>query len=377
MSEPGACDDCLRRAWLVGSLSASIERALGARASSRSRELLALGDEELSAAVAIGNPELFLQRSRGRDPARLREAVRGAHAWSCCRHDPVYPVAVGDLSDASAVLFGRGDPALLSRLGRRAAVTVVGARRPSGYGRELATRLGEELASAGLAVVSGMALGIDSCAHRGALDAGGFTVAVLGSGPDVPHPLRMRGLYEEIVADGLILSELPPGATPRRWTFPARNRIMAALGAMTIVVEARARSGSLITSTIAQDLGREVGAVPGHVGSSPAAGTNNLLRDGAQVIRDGQDVLDSLLGPGAGGRRSGDGPRGPSLEPRLAGVLDLVEGGAVTQDAIARSSELGAGAVAAALTRLELLGLLSCDAAGRYRRTTLAADPAP
>jgi DNA processing protein len=370
MSDPHACDPCIRRAWLVASLSARIERAVGNRAGARARELLALGDPELSAAVATGRGKLYLHRSRERDPARLRAAVRGAHAWACCRHHRAYPGALRDLSDAPAVIFGRGEAALLGRLEGSATVTVVGARRPSAYGREVATVLGREAASAGLAVVSGMALGIDSCAHRGALAGNGLTVAVLGSGPDVPHPARMAALYEEIVERGLILTELPPGATPRRWTFPARNRIMAALGAMTIVVEARARSGSLITSTMASDLGREVGAVPGRVGSSPAAGTNGLLRDGAQVIRDGQDVLDSLLGPGAR-RLAVEARTGPELDPDLAAVLELVERGAATQDEIARSAELGAGAVAAKLTRLELLGLLSCDSAGRYRRTTL------
>lgn len=371
-----ACDECLRRSWLIGSLSPRIERAVGRRLSRPSRELLALSDAELSAAVAGGDRDAYLLRSRQRDPARLRVAVRGAHAWACCRHDPAYPAALRDLRDAPAVLFGRGDPELLKRLSESAAVTVVGARRPSGYGREMATVLGREVAAAGLAVVSGMALGIDSCAHRGALEADGQTVAILGSGPDVPHPLRMRALYEEIVDRGLVLAELPPGATPRRWTFPARNRIMAALSAMTVVVEAREQSGSLITSGIASDLGRDVGAVPGRVGSSPAAGTNNLLRDGAQVIRGGQDVLDSLLGAGAVERRDLIERAGPSLDPELAAVLDLVEGGAETQDAVVRSSGLQAGAVAAALTRLELVGLLSCDAAGRYRRTTLLPEAA-
>ncbi len=375
MSEPAACGACLRRAWLVGSLSGAIEGALGTRSTTRARALLSLADEELSAAVAAGEAERFLERSRERDPSRLREAVRGAHCWACCRHDPAYPAALRDLSDAPAALFGRGSPGLLERLDRKGAVTVVGSRRPSGYGREVAIRLGEELASAGMAVVSGMALGIDSCAHRGALDAGGLTVAVLGSGSDLASPERMRGLYEEIVGAGLVVSELPPGTTARRWTFPARNRIMAALGAITVVVEARARSGSLITATIADQLGRDVGAVPGLVGSSSAAGTNDLIREGAQLVRGGQDVLDSLLGPGVTrvpGAGSAQG--GAGLDPELARVLDLVEGGAVTLDAIAREGGLAAGTAAAALTRLELSGLLSCDAAGRYRRTTLAVE---
>jgi DNA processing protein len=255
------------------------------------------------------------------------------------------------------------------------AVTIVGSRRPSSYGRELATKLGREVGSAGLAVVSGMAMGIDSSAHRGALDAGGLTVAVLGTGVDVPYPARGARLYEEIVEKGLVLGELPPGTTARRWTFPARNRIMAALGRMTIVVEARERSGSLITAEMAQELNREVGAVPGRVGSSPAAGTNGLLRDGASVIRGADDVLDSMIGIGAG--KTVREARGPELEPDLAAVLDLVERGSSSADAIARASSLEPGPLAAALVRLELSGYLRSDSGGRYERTSLAPPASP
>ncbi len=367
MSEPRACPDCLRRAWLVGALSPAIEQALEGRSASRARELLALGDDELGAAVAGSDSEAILDRARGRELAPLREAVRGAHLWACCRHDAGYPRVLADLGDPPAVLFGRGDPALLERLREReSSATVVGSRRASAYGRDIAIRLGAELAAAGLTVVSGMALGIDSCAHRGALDAGGITVAVLGSGADLASPSRMQPLYEEICAEGLVLSELPPGTAARRWTFPARNRIMAALGSITIVVEARQGSGSLITAELAQQFNRDVGAVPGLVGSSPAAGTNELIRDGAHLIRDGRDALDALLGPGARdeGRVAG---AIAGLDPGVAAVLDAVEAGAATQDEIARESGLAPDAVAVALTRLELRELVASDAAGRYR----------
>jgi DNA processing protein len=375
---PTACDDCLRRAWLVASLSPEIEAAVADQPGHRARELLALGDADLAAALARRRAKRILLRSIDRNAPRLRAAVRGAHAWACCRHDEAYPAALEELTDPPAVIFGRGDPELLAPLAAEGAVTIVGARRPSAYGRELATLLGREVASGGIAVVSGMALGIDSCAHRGALEAGGMTAAVLGSGPDVPNPARMQSLYDEIVDQGLVLAELPPGASARRWTFPARNRIMAALGAMTVVVEARQRSGSLITSEMAQDLGREVGAVPGRVGHSPAAGTNNLLRDGAQVIRSGQDVLDSLLGIGVIERRRSLASRnGPRLDPELASVLELIEGGASSSDAVARGTELEAGEAAAALARLELLGYVRCDSAGRYQRSTLERDSQP
>ena len=304
----------------------------------------------------------------------IRRALVGAEAWACCRHDSRYPAGLTDDPSCPPVLFGRGDPDRLRLLASsRRVVCVVGARRPSAYGRQLAESLGHELGAAGLVVVSGMALGIDSCAHSGALAAGGATVAVLGSGPDVPYPARMRRLYEEIVDSGLILTELPPGTRARKWTFPARNRIMAALAAMTVVVEARRRSGSLITATMASDLGREVGAVPGRVDNATAAGTNSLLRDGAQVVRRAQDVLDSLFGAGAlEDRIELAAVPGPPLAPELVAVLALVEQGASGGDATAASG-LSAAAAAAALSHLELLGYVRSDSAGRFQRTTLAA----
>jgi len=364
-----ACDGCLRRSWLVGSLSASIEQAISGLPAARSRELLGLTDEHLAEAVGGDDSAAFLHRARTRDAGRLRTAIQGARVWAACRHDPLYPASLRDLSDAPAILFGRGDPKHLERLGEPA-VTVVGTRRPSSYGREIAFSLGWELGAAGVPVISGMANGVDSRAHEGALQARGFTVAVLGSGPDVPSPAGRARLHERIADDGLVLSELPPGTNPRRWTFPARNRIMAALGRMTVVVEGRARSGSLITSSMAEDLGRDVGAVPGRVGNPVAEGTNQLLADGAHVIRGGRDVLDALLGPG---QRSCGAPVGESLEPELASALEAVDRGAATGDEVARASGLAAGAALSALVRLELAGLVICDGAGRYERSVAAA----
>lgn len=347
---------------MVAGLSARIERAMQGSPGRRAGELLALEDEDLARALPPGEDD----RTRPPPtPAAMREELTRSELWACCRHDGSYPSQLRDLGgQAPACLFGRGTAANLARLEGRGAVTVVGSRRPSAYGRDTAVLLGRELAAAGFAVVSGMALGIDSCAHEGALAAGGLTVAVLGGGAEVPSPPRMQRLYREIVAAGIVISELPPGARPRRWTFPARNRIMAALGAMSVVVEARLRSGSLITADLAEQLGREVGAVPGRARTSSAAGTNQLLRDGAQLIRSGQDALDSLLGPGV--RSVGPKPAG-ELEPELAAVLELVEAGAGTLDAVAREGGIAASDAGAALARLELIGRIGCDLAGRYR----------
>jgi DNA processing protein len=370
---PSACTDCLRRAWLVRDLAGHIETAIAKAPGSRARDLLALENEDFAKALARGSAPAVLATARGRDPAEMRERIEGAGSWTCCPHHPAYPAQLRPLADQPATLFGLGDPELLERLDEPTA-TVVGARRASAYGRGFATDLGRGLGAAGLPVISGMALGIDSCAHRGALDAGGLTVAVLGSGVDVPHPTRMRKLHGEIAETGLVLSELPPGTRPWRWTFPARNRIMAALGTMTVVVEARGRSGSLITSEMASDLGREVGAVPGQVGGALAAGTNNLLRDGAHVIRGAADVLDTLIDVGSVDvRRAAQPPRGPALDLALATTLEIVERGASTPDAVALASEQPGRRAAAALARLELMGYVAADGSGRYTRTTLAA----
>jgi DNA processing protein len=145
-------------------------------------------------------------------------------------------------------------------------------------------------------VVSGLAFGIDGCAHRGALEAG-LTVAVLGCGPDIAYPASHRSLWRQIAEQGLVLSELPPGTGAWRWTFPARNRIVAGLCGMTVVVEAARRSGSLVTADLAADHGRDVGAVPGPVNSRVSAGPNDLLAAGACLVREARDVLDVVAGP--------------------------------------------------------------------------------
>jgi DNA processing protein len=193
-------------------------------------------------------------------------------------------------------------------------------------------------------------------------------VAVLGGGADIPYPRRQTALYRRILTGGgLVISELPPGTPSFRWMFPARNRVMAALGGMTVVVEAAERSGSLITAGMALDLGRAVGAVPGPVNAWMSTGTNQLLVDGAVPIRDAQDVLDRLLGVGRRNVRE----LGPDFDPDLGVVLEQVESGHATCDAIAIASGASAEGVAAALTRLELLGYVTSDHAGRYARTPL------
>jgi DNA processing protein len=216
-------------------------------------------------------------------------------------------------------------------------------------------------------VVSGMAFGIDACAHRGALDAG-RTVAVLGCGADVAYPAAHRSLWRRVQEHGLVLSELPPGTGAWRWTFPARNRVMAALAGMTVVVESAERSGSLITADLAADLGRDLGAVPGPVNSRVSAGPNNLLAGGACLVRDAQDVLDAMLGPGVGRPLA---PHGPSIGRHAAEALAAVELGADTCDAVAAALDTSGADAAAALADLEAGGYLTCSLVGVYSRTLL------
>jgi DNA processing protein len=367
----GACDGCLGRALLLGRLAPYIERVVTSQPGSRARELLALADSALVRAVAGPRAQQLLTAAAADDPASLRRKLAAADCWALCRHGPGYPEPLRDLGkEAPAALLGRGDPGLLTRLDDEPAVTVVGSRRASAYGAGVANELGRTLAPAGIATISGLALGIDSAAHRGALAGRGRTIAVLGSGPDRAYPPSNQPLYARIVErEGAVVSELPPGTGAFRWTFPARNRIMAALAGMTVVVEAAERSGSLITATMAQDMGREIGAVPGPVNSWLSAGTNALLKDGAHVIRDAQDVLDLMLGPGARAVR----PTGPALDERLARALAQVEGGRRTADAVALGIGGEAGEAGAALARLELLGYVESDVTGAYGRTQLAA----
>jgi DNA processing protein len=241
-------------------------------------------------------------------------------------------------------------------------VAIVGSRQASDYGKEVAYALGRDLAATGVPVVSGLAFGVDAAAHKGALAGAGPAVAVMPSGADVPYPRSHRALHRRLCEQGLVVSEFPPGTSPLRWCFPARNRIMAALAQITVVVEGTTTSGSLITAQFAQDLGRDVGAVPGQVTSRVAAGPNALLADGACLVRSAADVLDAVYGIGERRvLRCED-----RLEPRLAGLLDAVERG-LDVDAIVRAGA-DIGDVLAGLTELELLGLVRRGAGGAYIR---------
>jgi DNA processing protein len=301
-----------------------------------------------------------LRRSyeRAPDGACTAPVVRDVDA--ACVHSGSYPAPLRDLFQPPPVLYATRIE-LVARLDEPVAV-VIGSRRPSEYGRTVAYRIARELGAAGVPVVSGLALGIDAVAHRGCLDGGGTTIAVLASGADVPYPRTNRRLYERIRRQGCIVSEMPPGTRPYRWLFPARNRIMAALGAVTVVIEAAQRSGTLITADCAADLGRDVAAVPGLVTTEAAVGTNSLIRSGAALVTDAQDVLDLLYGVGA---REIPPQAGPELTPDERRVLEAVSRG-VGLDELGRELELSAATLRAKLARLELQGVVRRAPSGMY-----------
>jgi DNA processing protein len=273
------------------------------------------------------------------------------------RTDPGFPGSLAAIFDPPPGLFlrGSGDAALLEL----PSVAVVGARSCSPYGAQVARMLGRDLAAAGLVVVSGMARGVDGEAHRGALEAGGHTVAVLGCGVDRDYPAAHTQLARSIAEEGLVVSEYAPGVEPAPWRFPARNRIIAGLAAATVVVEARERSGALITADLALEEGREVFAVPGEITSALSTGSNRLLALGATPLTEVADVLRSF------GLEQVEAPT-PELSEPAAQVLDRLRDAALGADELARAAELDAAALAAALSELELAGLVA-EAAGVYR----------
>jgi DNA processing protein len=274
------------------------------------------------------------------------------------RGDSAYPPLLDQLYDPPPQLYLRGDAS--SELLACPAVAVVGARSCSAYGVEVARTLGRELAAAGVVVVSGLARGIDGEAHRGALDAQGPTVAVLGCGIDRDYPRSHADLARRIAEAGLIVSEYPPGVEPAPWRFPARNRVIAGLSLATVVVEARERSGALITADFALELGREVFAVPGEITAARSVGTNNLLRQGAAPLLGVDDVLEAL-----GIERAPPPPPTP-VSPAAEAVLRVLADEPSGADEVARASGRASAEVAAVLVELELAGLVS-EADGLYR----------
>lgn len=272
--------------------------------------------------------------------------------------DAQYPEQLHQLTDPPPVLWSRGDwSALTGPL-----VSIVGTRRATSYGLRVTREIASALVRQGACVVSGMALGIDAAAHTAALAAGGRTVAVLGTGADVAYPRAHAALHREIIERGLVISELPPRAKADPGSFPRRNRIIAALAPLTIVVEAPLKSGALITAKAALELGRDVAAIPGPIDAPQSVGTNDLLREGAHVITSAADAL-ALIGLTPPVR----------IEPELRGAAETrvwraLDAPASSLDELCARTAMPVAECLTVVTALELRGILECELTGAVRR---------
>jgi DNA processing protein len=272
-------------------------------------------------------------------------------------NDDAYPKRLKDIYDPPALLYVRGELRREDEL----AVAIVGSRKTSPYGRWFTEKIGRDLACHGVTIVSGMARGIDSVAHQGALQGGGRTIAVLGCGIDVIYPSENRDLFHQIIEHGAVLSEFPMGSPPEGGHFPRRNRIISGLSMGVVIVQASAKSGSLITAGYALEQGREVFAVPGNVGAEGSRGTNQLINEGAKLVESSEDILEDVLP-----QWRPDGETAPKAETPgrdLAGgekiLYELLGETPLHIDAIIRESQLDPGKVSSLLLNLELKGLIS------------------
>ena len=352
-----ACDDCLRRADLVAALAGWLD--IEWRKRDAPSRVLALADDVLLDASADVRVR---RRYDGFDAGAARDRLRDAGLLAVCRCEDAYPAPLGDLADPPAVLHVAGD---LTCVGLPDAVAIVGARRATDYGLAVARDLGRGISSAAVNVVSGLALGVDSAAHAGALEGAAPPVAVLAGGAERPYPASKRQLYAAVRAAGAVVSEMPPGVGIHRWAFVARNRLIAALARVVVVVEATERSGSLTTADLAAELGRTVAAVPGRITCAGAAGTNGLIRDGAVLVRNVGDALDAL--EEITGKRYARGPAAvPELDEGLRELLEAIGAGHSTLPMLAATG-LHPRAVLAGLGELESLGLVRRGFGGRYQ----------
>ena len=296
---------------------------------------------------------------------RVRDmhARLGTHAvaWS----DPRYPAALLTLSDAPPALWYRGTLEVLDGI----AVAIVGSRAASATGLETAARLGADLASRGVIVVSGLARGVDSAAHRGALSTG-RTVAVLGSGPDVIYPREHASLAGEIAETGLLMSEYPPGTKPLDFHFPARNRLISGLSRAVVIIEAAEKSGSLITAACALEQGRDVMAVPGNILGGRNRGGHALIRDGAKIVEGADDILDEVCVPGGCAVGSDSGASGGRSAGSGDSLLAAMEPGhPYGVDALSQASGLDSARLLPRLLDLELRRLVRRVGGGRFMRS--------
>ena len=279
---------------------------------------------------------------------------------------PEYPALLHHIPDPPPVLYGLGNTALL----KNDCVAVVGSRAATVYGRRTACSLSESLSAASATVVSGLAFGIDTEAHRGALQGCGSTVGVLGCGLDVVYPKQNRPLYEKIGREGLLLSEYPLGTPPEGFRFPARNRIIAGISRAVVVVEAAKKSGSLITAQLGLDFGRDIFAVPGQLDSYKSEGSHWLIQQGAQLVVSADDIL---AGFHAGWRKAGKEDAAasraePVMEPEMAMLFDQLDSYPQPLDVVVEKAGLSTARGSELFLFLELEGYIEMLPGDRVRR---------
>lgn len=313
----------------------------------------------------VGLSDVGAVRDRGENELE-RLAALGAQAISL--DDQNYPSLLRQINAPPPVLYVQGRSELLGTC----CVAVVGSRAATSYGHRIASSLARDLAVRGVTIVSGLALGIDACAHVGALSVSGGTVAVLGCGLDVVYPRQNHSLYEQIQESGLLVTEYPLGTRPEAFRFPARNRIIAGMSYGVVVVEAARKSGSLITAELALDEGREVFAVPGQADSFKSAGAHWLLQQGAKLVLSAEDIIEELpLCPGIqGGEKAGGGvgQKSSTLDPEQLSLLEKIDPYSMKRDTLIASSGLSPGRVAEFLLLLELEGLVEMLPGDEVRR---------
>lgn len=300
------------------------------------------------------------------EPSNNISDLEGKGIRTVVKGEDGYPKPLAEIHDPPWVIFYRGvlpDP-------QSACVAVVGSRKATPYGLEAARSLAVDLAMAGVCVVSGAAYGIDTAAHRGAMEGNGKTAAVLGCGPDVPYPRSNAGLFSRIESTGCILSEYPPGTAPLRHQFPARNRIIAGISVATVVVEASETSGALLTTDFALSEGRDVLAVPGTITSSNSRGTNALIKNGATLIIDSRDLLRELgLDASEDALHAGQQRSFTGVELAL---LESIDRGLPGVDEIATRAGISIPEAISHLSRLEVSGVVSRAPGGSYHRSRIS-----
>ena len=308
--------------------------------------------EHIAAGLDAKTAAALLKAQRTLDLDAELERVERAGARLISREDASYPAALAQIPAPPPLLYVRGQISGVDDW----SVAVVGTRSPTTYGREVTRRIVGELAAAGVTVVSGLAIGVDTIAHVAALETGGRTIAVLGSGLDQVYPERNRALAEQIVMNGALVSEFPLGTKPTPQLFPVRNRIISGLSLGTLVVEAGEKSGALITVRFALEQGRDVFAVPGPIFSPKSAGPNQLIRDGAGLVARGQDILEALNLSAAAIQHEVQATL-PD-DPTEAALMELVSYEAQHIDEIRRQSDMPITVVSSTLAILELKGLV-------------------